>query len=645
MNSLVRQFSRLSIGGEVAITLLLVSILALMILPLPPQLIDALLAVNMAISVLLLMAALYAPSSTSLSSFPSLLLFTTLFRLALNIASTKAILLHADAGHIIDSFGNLVVGGNLIVGLVVFTIIAAVQFIVIAKGSERTSEVGARFALDAMPGQQMSIDAELRGGTMSAEDARKRRAQLAMESQLFGGMDGAMKFVKGDAIAGLVITVINITAGIAVGVIYHGMDSATAAQRFSVLAVGDAMVSQIPSLLISVAAGVLTTRVADKMAAQQSPLGKEIVRQLSNSSQAMTMAALMLVGFALVPGFPWVMFLLLAALLGWAGHAMKAKGRPAASTGESKDAMPSLRAFGAKGDSPTIGQAAPQFTSPVSIKLSPALGARLLPVALEAAFAKERARMEEELGLPFPGVAVWISQDLEGERYEVLLQEVPSGGGELPADATAEPALAEQVMTLISSHAHLFVGIQETQWMFDRLNASYQGLVTEVQKVLPLQKVSDVLRRLLEERVPIRNMRNILESLIFWGPKEKDVLVLTEYVRGDLGRFISHRATQGTGKLAVLTLNVSVEQMIRQSIKPTPTGNFLTLSEEDVQAITQRVTEVAGEAPREVAIVTAMDVRRYVRRLIEPRLKWLQVYSYQELSGHAQLLPEGEIEL
>lgn len=230
-----------------------------MILPLPTPMIDTLLGINITLSVVLLMVTMYVPDSISLSSFPSLLLFTTLLRLSLNIASTKSILLHAEAGHIIESFGELVVGGNLVVGLVVFLIITTVQFIVIAKGSERVAEVGARFTLDAMPGKQMSIDADLRGGNLTADEARRKRARLAIESQLHGGMDGAMKFVKGDAIAGLVITMVNILAGIVVGVTYHGMTAGDAANRFAILSVGDAMVSQIASLLISVAAGVMIT--------------------------------------------------------------------------------------------------------------------------------------------------------------------------------------------------------------------------------------------------------------------------------------------------------------------------------------------------------------------------------------------------
>lgn len=295
---------KLPAGGEIGIVALVIAIISLMILPLPPVAIDLLLGINITISVTLLMVTMYVPDIAALSAFPSLLLFTTLFRLSLNIASTKSILLHAEAGNIIESFGQLVVGGNLVVGLVVFAIITTVQFIVIAKGSERVAEVGARFTLDALPGKQMSIDADLRSGLLSTEEARKKRATLAVESQLHGGMDGAMKFVKGDAIAGLIITMINIVAGIAVGVAYHGMSAGDAANRFSVLSVGDAMVSQIPSLLLSVAAGVMITRVTDERAPKRRSLGDEISHQLGSSARALYFAAFLLLGFAAVPGFP-----------------------------------------------------------------------------------------------------------------------------------------------------------------------------------------------------------------------------------------------------------------------------------------------------------------------------------------------------
>ena len=638
----MKSFRLNDLGGEVSIAVLIVAVIALMILPLPTVVIDSLLALNITISVLLLMVTLYIPNATSLYSFPSLLLFTTLFRLSLNIASTKSILLHAEAGHIIESFGELVVGGNLVVGLVVFLIIAIVQFIVIAKGSERVAEVGARFTLDAMPGKQMSIDADVRAGNLTAEEAQRRRAMLSIESQLHGGMDGAMKFVKGDAIAGLVITLVNIVAGIVIGVTYHSMSAADAADRFAVLSVGDAMVSQIPSLLISVAAGVLITRVSDEHSKPRS-LGTEIVKQLGTNARALYSAAAMLLGFALVPGFPWPMFVLLAVAL-FAGARLMGKQvhdqQPA--TGPELSA---LRADGAKGQAPSIAAQAPAFSAPLSLRLSPALAKRLDTAELNRAFTAARGALVDELGLPFPRAAVWTSESLTGMAYEIMLHDVPQPALELPDRlARVERALADAVGAAVRAHAHLFIGVQETQWILDRVGTEYPGLVTEVQKVMPVLRIAEVLKRLLEEHVPIRNQRAILESLVNWGAKEKDLLLLTEYVRGDLGRFIAHRAAGG-GQLAAIMLDVEVEQTIRQAIKQTPAGNYLTLEPQQIDQLLASLENLVGaNPPPNLAVVTSMDIRRYFRRMIAQRLNWLQVYSFQEL-GDVDLRPVGQLGL
>ncbi|SIO21676.1 type III secretion system export apparatus subunit SctV [Paraburkholderia phenazinium] len=697
---------KLPAGGEVGIVALIVAIISLMILPLPPALIDILLGVNITISVTLLMVTMYVPDVVSLSAFPSLLLFTTLYRLSLNIASTKSILLHAEAGHIIESFGELVVGGNLVVGLVVFVIITTVQFIVIAKGSERVAEVGARFTLDALPGKQMSIDADLRANLLTAEEARRKRATLAVESQLHGGMDGAMKFVKGDAVAGLIITMINIVAGIAVGVAYHGMSAGDAANRFSILSVGDAMVSQIPSLLLSVAAGVMITRVADERQTKQGSLGDEIGRQLGSSSRALYFAAVLLLGFAAVPGFPAALFVLLSGTLAFTAYRLNAK-KPQQQSHE-RESLHAMQRSGSKIDVPAILARAPQFTCPLGVRIAPDLVARLTMPALDKSFETERARLQEELGLPFPGITMWSYAALPAATCEILVHDVPQLAIELPVgkvmlpeaarmgqssaaaaavtneDNTALAALlaqseerapidasgapthwleeravpaktpvwrAEQVIAhasvaLMRRHAPLFLGIQEVQWILDQLASDYPGLVAEVQKVLPPQRIADVLRRLLEEQISIRNVRTIMESLITWGPKEKDMLMLTEYVRGDLSRFLAHRAARGERTLSAVLFDMPVEQHIRQAIKQTPTGNFLALPPDEATLLIDKIQSFVGMAPRDgVALVTSMDIRRYVRRMIEARLGWLAVYSYQELGEHVELRPLGRVSI
>ncbi|MGF7187356.1 type III secretion protein V [Robbsia andropogonis] len=674
-------------GGEIGVALLLIAIICLMILPLPPDAIDVLLSINICVSVTLLMVTLYIPQITLLSSFPSILLFTTLYRLSLNIASTKSILLHADAGTIIESFGELVVGGNLVVGLVVFLIITTVQFIVIAKGSERVAEVGARFTLDALPGKQMSIDADLRANILTADEARRKRARLAVESQLYGGMDGAMKFVKGDAIAGLIITLVNMVAGIAVGVAYHAMTAGEAANRFSILSIGDAMVSQIPSLLISVAAGVMITRVSDESQDGGSSLGNEILMQVAGNARALYFSAVMLCGFAAVPGFPWPLFLLLASVLAFSGYKLKNKeGGKQPARGESVTA---LQRAGAKADTPSILKQAPQFTSALGVRLSPDLIGRLSPSLLNDAFDAQRQQLQELLGLPFPGILMWPGADLPADTYEILIHDVPASRVTLPAGkvlvpgaatdpqlaAACEPGpaagglsqgywaeerqlpstitvwrseeiIANETIAQLRARAHLFVGIQETQWVLDQLGADYPGLVAEVQKALPLQRIADVLRRLLEESMSIRNARSIMESLVIWGPKEKDMLMLAEYVRGDLSRYVAYRAARGNATLDAVLFGNDVEQHIRQSIKQTPTGNFLALQPDQIQSLCERITAYAGSMPRDdIALVTSMDIRRYVRRMIESRIAWLPVFSYQELGEHVELRPLGRVTL
>jgi type III secretion protein V len=657
-----------------------------MILPLSPGVIDTLLAVNIAISVLLLMTTLFIPNALSLSSFPTLLLFTTLFRLSLNIASTKAILLHADAGHLIESFGELVVGGNLVVGMTVFLIITIVQFIVISKGSERVAEVGARFTLDAMPGKQMSIDADLRAGIITGDEAKKKRAMVAMESQMHGGMDGAMKFVKGDSIAGLVITMVNLLAGIVVGVMYHGMTAGDAANRFAVLSIGDAMVSQIPSLFICVAAGVLITRVADEHEKKPKSLGQEIIGQLTNSERAMFLGATLTICFALVPGFPALQFALLSAGMVFGGRILAKKRRKEEAQVISKP-IKALQREGAKGEPPSILQHQPPFSKPLAVRMSRDLAVLLDAETLDEEMQTERFRLQARLGLPFPGVTMWVAKEAQGLRFDVLLNDVPMQSVEVPGPmlllmdpasplaAKAKPGgpvfdqpqsawlprsevreqdraacinlegvMARHVMSVLNMNAHLFMGVQELQWLVDKAVLDYPGLVAETQKIMPTQRIAEVLRRLLEEQVPIRNLRSIFESLIVWGPKEKDILLLTEYVRGDLGRYLAFEASGGQPFVQAVLLDPGVEQQIRQCIKPTPAGNYLAMAPEQAAVITDRVVEIAGTAPNPgLALVTSMDIRRYVRKMIEARLAWLKVYSYQELGVLVELRPVGRV--
>jgi type III secretion protein V len=414
----------------------------------------------------------------------------------------------------------------------------------------------------------------------------------------------------------------------------------------------------------------------------------------------------LLLGFAAVPGFPAALFVLLSGTLAFTAYRLNAK-KPQQQSHE-RESLHAMQRSGSKIDVPAILARAPQFTCPLGVRIAPDLVARLTMPALDKSFETERARLQEELGLPFPGITMWSYAALPAATCEILVHDVPQLAIELPVgkvmlpeaarmgqssaaaaavtseDNTALAALlaqseerapidasgapthwleeravpaktpvwrAEQVIAhasvaLMRRHAPLFLGIQEVQWILDQLASDYPGLVAEVQKVLPPQRIADVLRRLLEEQISIRNVRTIMESLITWGPKEKDMLMLTEYVRGDLSRFLAHRAARGERTLSAVLFDMPVEQHIRQAIKQTPTGNFLALPPDEATLLIDKIQSFVGMAPRDgVALVTSMDIRRYVRRMIEARLGWLAVYSYQELGEHVELRPLGRVSI
>lgn len=672
-----------STASDLALSALIVAVIALIILPVPVQVLDVLLAINLSLSVLLLMAAIFSARALDLSTFPSLLLFTTLLRLSLNIASTKAILLHADAGHVIETFGQLVMGGNVLVGIVVFAIISIVQFIVITKGSERVAEVGARFTLDAMPGKQMAIDADLRAGHLTPDQARSKRLMLGMETQFHGGMDGAMKFVKGDAIASLLITVVNMVAGIAVGVLYHGMTGGEAAGRFALLSIGDAMVSSIASLFISVSAGVLITRVEQAGDADRHSLGRVVVDQLTRRPSALTGAAVLVAALALIPGFPALIFLGLAGLLAWAATSSQKQRQPPGKR-TVHEGLEACRREGAKGDLAPISTTPPTWTGGVTVRLSEELSGWLDYRQLNEAFSALRGRMQSTLGAPFPGVHVWVDLSQVGSLVEVSIADVPKCsisipsrhawledetsslmsqaveadevlghkpshwipnelGTSIPDCHSVEVVLVRVVEDLLRQHAHQFIGIQEAMNILERASQDFPGLVAEVQKLLPVQKIAEVLRRLLEEQISIRNLRSIFEALVVWGPREKDILLLTEHVRAELGNQIAYKSALGNKHLRVVLMDAAAERLIRQNIKPTPTGNYLTLATEHADMLRAQFKSILDQQSRPAALVTSMDIRRYTRKLFETNWPDIPVLSYQELEGHVNLEPIGQV--
>lgn len=623
----------------------IVAIVALMVLPLPIWLIDLLVAVNIAGGLGLLLLAIYISGPLEFSVFPSVLLMSTLFRLALSIATTRMILLHADGGHIIATFGKMVAGGNLVVGLVVFLIITVVQFIVIAKGAERVAEVAARFSLDAMPGKQLSIDSDLRSGLIDKDEARRRRRALEMESKLHGSLDGAMKFVKGDAIAGIIIILINLLGGLAIGVLQQDMAMADAMHRYSILTIGEGMVAQIPALLGAMAAGLIVTRTTDEE--HDRHLGDAIRKQISGKPRVQLVAGAICLLLALVPGFPAAVFVALGlasvatgvllvpawrerlgawarpALQGLPGHATRAEPPAVAST-----------------NAPTVRPAVPLL-----LEVPPALlaneGAARLTTELQALLED----VQLGLGVTLPRIAVHGVAAPAGEgaapaAWRLLAYEVPLAQGEAPL-VDPQAGLADAVRQALRRHAPLFIGIQETTQLLTRASADVPDVVKEVLRALPVQKVAEVLRRLVAEEVSIRNLRDILEALAEAAQREKDVQALTEMARIALRRQINHRVAPG-GVLRALSLAPDLEDMLRQAVRVSGGVAQLALEPDMARRVVAGVQAlVARHAPG--AIVCAIDVRWHLRRLIEPECFDTPVLSLHELMPTLRLEPLDQV--
>jgi type III secretion protein V len=698
-----RSVSRISKASDVALAVLVVSILMMMIVPLPLPLIDLLLALNISASVMLIMVSLYIPSAVHLSIFPSLLLITTLFRLGLNISTTRMILLKADAGQIIETFGNFVVQGNFVVGAVIFLIITLVQFLVITKGAERVAEVAARFTLDAMPGKQMSIDADLRAGTIDQNKARDMRSHIQKESQLYGAMDGAMKFVKGDAIAGIIITLINIIAGIIIGMTMRDMSAGDAVKTFSLLSIGDGLVSQIPALLISITAGIVTTRVSSDKA--DVALGQEITTQLFKHPKALLLTSGILIVISLIPGMPKPQFYLIAFVIAaigivlWVTMKDKAIADSSGIGGEE-----AAVASGVDGQSSITGGGVTSYalTLPVILEAGKNISALIKESKkdnvgfIEQMIPRMRQALYQDLGVRFPGVHVRLdSPTLEDDEYAILLNEVPITKGKIIPNnyltneieenlqhynlaytsyknAVGMPSLwvelqheellkkagikfwkpLEVIILHISfffrQYANEFLGIQEVKAMLEFMEKNFPDLVKEVTRLIPLQKLTDIFKRLIQEQVSIKDLRTVLESLSEWAQTEKDTVLLTEYVRSSLKRYISYKHSQGQTVLSVYILDPEIEDMVRGAIKQTSSGSYLALDPDSVQLILQAIRNTVTPVPpggQPPVMLTAIDVRRFVRKLVEMEHSEIAVVSYQEIIPEIRIQPLGRIQI
>jgi type III secretion protein V len=694
-----RLLSIISQASDVILASFIIIIIVMIIIPISHGLLDALIAVNLTVSISLLMVALYIPKAVNLSMFPSLLLITTLFRLGIEISATKQILLYADAGKIIQTFGQYVVGGSFIVGIVIFLIITIVQFIVVTKGAERVAEVAARFTLDAMPGKQMSIDADMRSGVIDANQARELRLALTKESQLYGAMDGAMKFVKGDVIAGIVIAVINIIGGLVIGVTQHKMSAMQAAQVYTLLSIGAGLVSQIPSLLVSMTAGIVTTRVSSEK--KDSNLGKEISSQLLSQPKATMLASAVILAMSFVKGFPKIVFLVLGLIIAGLGVVSWYRNKKAVAKAAGGMAKASMETD-VEGHAVIRGGTDEYaLTLPVILEVGKSLSLLIKKdkqgtTFMDDMIPKMRHALYQDLGVRFPGVHVRTdSPTLESNEYSILLNEVPIVRGKVFENAvltnespdnlrrynipftTSKTSLGQsslwidlryedilqkagikfwkplEVMILHLSyfyrqHANDFIGIQEIRGILEFIEKSFPDLVKEVTRLVPLQKLTEIFKRLVQEQISIKDLRTILEALSEWAQSEKDTVLLTEYVRTSLKRYITYKYSLGQSILSVYLLDPEIEDMVRGTIKQTSAGSYLALDPDSTQLILHAMrtvvvpTPVGGQPP---VLLTAMDVRRFVRKLIEGEFPDMAVISYQEIVPEIRIQPLGRVQL
>jgi flagellar biosynthesis protein FlhA len=682
------RFKQLFGRSDVMAALGLVSILMIMIIPLPSIVLDLFLSMNITIALLILVISLYTIKASEFSIFPAILLTTTLFRLALNVASTRLILLHGDegpgaAGSVIQSFGQFVVGGNYVVGIVLFAILVLINFMVITKGAGRVAEVAARFTLDAMPGKQMAIDADLNAGLINEDEARERRKEISKESSFHGAMDGASKFVKGDAIAGIIITLINIGAGFVIGVVQKGMPMAEAAANYTILTVGDGLVGQIPALIISTAAGLLVTRTTgDK------DFGSDLKNQFSNSSVALWVVSGILIIFALIPGLPFFPFLILSIALAVLAYQIDRSEKEeeetvveqpellpesreenyeemlnvdmlqlevgyglipfvdAAQDGELLNRIQSIRKQFAMNN----GFIVPPVHIRDNLQLSPnqytfslkgvkVAGSEILPghfMAMDPGMVTETipgiSTMEPAFGLP----AIWITSDKK-DRAQIA--------GYTVVDGTT--VMATHVSEIIKQHSHELIGRQEVQGLLDNLAKTYPKLVEElVPAVLSLGTTLRVLQNLLKEGVSIRDLRTILETMADWAQTTQDTDVLTEYVRHALSRTISSDLA-ADGVIPVITLSKPAEDAVRNSIQHKETGSYLSID----PVIAQRILDSIGKAVAlfdsnsRPVLLSAPQIRPYVRNLTERYYPALAILSHNEITPNLKVRSLGTVNL
>lgn len=674
---------------DVLLAVCIVGILTVLVIPIPTWALDLLLSVNISVSIVILLSTIYLRNPVEFAVFPSMLLMLTLFRLSLNVASTRLILSQTSAGSVIDAFGGFVTAGNPLVGFIIFAILVIIQFVVITKGAGRISEVAARFTLDAMPGKQMGVDADLNAGLINEDQARDRRRNIEKEADFYGAMDGATKFVRGDAIAGIIITLVNIVGGLVIGVVQQGMPITDALSTYTRLTVGDGLVSQIPALVISVSAAMIVTRTTS-----DTNLGQDLGAQITRYPRALGVGAAMLALFGFVPGMPTLPFLLVSAALGFIGFQSNVFQRE---TAQSEARAEACEIAEVDAEPPRTEDLL--VVDPMKIEL----GYGLISMAdqkqggdLLTRIQIIRQQIATKSGFVVPVIRIVDNMRLKANEYRVMLRESEVARYELMADhflamnpglveeeiegiPTLEPAFGLQAMwvsksnrdkaerlgytivepsavmathitEVVMAHADELVTREDTQALVENLKSTSRTVIEElVPNVLTLGEVQKVLHALLRERVSIRNLETILEVLADYGARTKDIEVLTEYVRHALARQICADYRDEDGILRVVTLDPQLEQDIVNATQNIEGGsNYVPMDPAKTAAIaeaTATAVQALATAGYDPIVLTTAQARRFYRRMVEGQIPKLVVLSYNEMDPTIQLESVGQVEL
>lgn len=665
-----------------------VGIVIMFIIPMPTIIMDLLLTANITFSMLIILVSIYINEPLQISVFPSLLLFATLFRLGLNVSTTRLILGQGYAGEIITSFGNFVVGGNYVVGFIIFLILVVIQYVVITKGAERVAEVAARFTLDAMPGKQMSIDADLNAGIINEREAQEQRRKIRQEADFYGAMDGASKFVKGDAIAGIIITVINIIGGLVIGMAQQGMSFGEAAQTYTLLTVGDGLVSQIPALLISTATGMIVTR-----AASERNMGEEMSDQLMSQPKALYIASFVLLIFGIMPGLPTVPFIVMSLLLGGLGLTLKSQVEKEIEDEPEQQEEPTQQELQEAKES--------EIKNMIKVdQLEVEVGYNLISFVLPEQggdfldrVSMIRKQMAMELGIIIPPVRILDNLQLEPNIYRIKLKGVEISRFEILPDhflamdsgmttedidgiETKEPAfetpaiwidenqkekaelanytivdppsvMATHLTELIKEHAHELLGRQEVKELIDNVEENNSAVVNELlPDLLSLGEIQKVLQNLLWEDIPVNNLVTILETLADYAKTTQNIDLLTEYVRQGLSRQITNQYVDEQNELSVITLDPQLEENLGQTVEQSDQGNYLAVDPQDAQELIDLISSEAQkllQQGKEPILVTSPMIRRPLKELTSRSFPQLTILSFSELIPNVNLQVLGTV--